>query len=95
MWRTVVAARGGLQAGAAVPLKVHHVDREDVLLRRLVWRACAVITQYEVLGVTPCGARLGIRKGDKGAVRLPNMLVLIKWDLGVKPCGGAARNKER
>ena len=26
---------------------------------------------YWDLGVTPCGARLGIRKGGKGAVRLP------------------------
>ena len=28
------------------------------------------------LGVKPCGTRLGTRKGEKGAVRLPNILVL-------------------
>ena len=31
---------------------------------------------YKDLGVTPCGARLGIGKGGKGAVRLPRILVL-------------------
>ena len=33
--------------------------------------------KYWDLGVTPCGARLGIRKGGKGAVRLPRIRVLI------------------
>ena len=31
--------------------------------------------EYWDLGVTPCGARLGIRKGEKGAVHLPKILV--------------------
>ena len=33
-----------------------------------------------VLGswVKPCGTRLGIRKGEKGAIRLPKILVLIR-----------------
>ena len=35
------------------------------------------VAQYYDLGVTPCGARLEIRKGEKGAVRLPKILVLI------------------
>ena len=30
-----------------------------------------------ILGVKPCGKRLGIRKGGKVAVRLPKILVLI------------------
>ena len=35
--------------------------------------------KHPVLGswVNPCGTRLGIRKGRKGAVRLPKILVLI------------------
>ena len=48
--RTAVAARGWLLAGAAVPLKVDHVEREDVLLRRLVYMCTA-----------PRGARGGRR----------------------------------
>ena len=36
-----------------------------------------------VLGywVKPCGTRLGLRKGGKGAVRLPKILVLVLTDL--------------
>ena len=33
--------------------------------------------EYQDLGVTPCGARFGKRKGKKGAARLPRILVLI------------------
>ena len=32
--------------------------------------------QYQDLGAKPRGARDGIRKGEKGAVRLPKILVL-------------------
>ena len=32
--------------------------------------------QYSVLGVKPCGTRLGIRKGGRGSIRLPKILVL-------------------
>ena len=34
-------------------------------------------SQYQDLGVKPRGARLGIRNGARGAVRLPYILVLI------------------
>ena len=38
----------------------------------------SLVRLVRVLGswVKPCGKRLGIRKGGKGAVRLPNILVL-------------------
>ena len=36
------------------------------------------LSQYEVLGVKPCGTRLEIRKGGNSAVRLPKILVLLK-----------------
>ena len=39
--------------------------------------------QYQDLGVTPCGARSGIRKGGEGAVRLPKILVLL---ILARPC---------
>ena len=49
--------------------------------------------EYQDLGVNPCGTRLGIRKGGKGAVRLPKILVLITCEcrgrLHLPPVPGA------
>ena len=47
------------------------IDAKDWGLRR----AGLLITR--ILGVTPCGARLGIMKCKQGPVRLPKILVLI------------------
>ena len=45
------------------------------------------LSQYEVLGVKPCGTRLEIRKGGNSAVRLPKILVLNSGlDLSGTPC---------
>ena len=35
-----------------------------------------IMGQYWDLGVTPCGTRPETRKGEKGAIRLPKILVL-------------------
>ena len=48
------------------------------LLTSSVGPAKALFASRSVLGswVIPCGTRLGIRRGGKGAVRLPKILVL-------------------
>ena len=44
-----------------------------------------ILGQYWDLGVKPCGTQLGISRGEKGAVRLPKILVLILggWEQSV------------
>ena len=52
-------------------------QRTLLLVLRNLGTCVDILGQYEDLGVQPCGARWGVRKGGKGAVRLPKILVLI------------------
>ena len=69
-------SQAGHAAGDASPGRQLPAHRQPASAPTGTPGAPGVTHSYWDLGVTPCGARLDIRQGEKVAVRLPKILVL-------------------